>query len=97
MIPKNSTWHIKGMNRDLSVSKFNPEYAYENKNIRLMSTLENTLLSITNERGPLEQTIKTVQDLNLNIDGIPLGQALINDYLILFTKGSIHDNIIKYG
>ena len=95
MIPKNSTWHIKGMNRDLSVSKFNPEYAYENKNIRLMSTLENTLLSITNERGPLGQTLKTVQDLDLNIDGIPLGQALINDYLILFTKGPIHDNIYK--
>lgn len=48
---KKSTWQIKGMQRDLSVSKFSFEYAYENKNIRIMSTDDNTLLSIVNEKG----------------------------------------------
>ena len=43
---------IKGMQRDLSVSTFNPEYAYENMNIRITPTEDNTLLSITNEKGP---------------------------------------------
>ena len=51
---KKSTWQIKGMQRDLSVSKFSSEYAYENKNIRIMSTDDNTLLSIVNEKGTKE-------------------------------------------
>lgn len=42
---------IKGMQRDLSVSKFNPEFAFENMNIRITARENNTLLSITNEKG----------------------------------------------
>lgn len=42
---------IKGMQRDLSRSKFNPEYSYENKNVRIVSHGDGTLFSITNERG----------------------------------------------
>lgn len=42
---------VKGMQRDLSVSKFNPEFAFENMNIRITAREDNTLLSITNEKG----------------------------------------------
>ena len=41
----------KGMKRDYSASKADPQYAYENHNIRITSRESNTLLSITNEKG----------------------------------------------
>lgn len=41
----------KGMSQDLSISKFNPEFSYENRNIRITSREDSSLLSITNERG----------------------------------------------
>lgn len=74
----------KGMQRDLSASAFNSEYAYENKNVRVMPTDESTLLSLINERGNKKSSIAGVGD---HIKGIPIGQALINNELIVFTCG----------
>lgn len=45
------TYKIKGMRKDDSYSSFNPEYSWDNKNIRLTARDGNDLLSITNERG----------------------------------------------
>lgn len=42
---------IRGMQQDLSISKFNPEFSYENRNIRITAREDSSLLSITNERG----------------------------------------------
>lgn len=78
---KQLQWKVKGMQRDLSVSAFNSEYAYENKNIRIMPTDESTLFSIINEKGNLEADINGID----SIKGIPIGQCLINDELVLFT------------
>lgn len=75
---------IKGMQRDLSASAFNPEYAYENKNIRIMPTDESTLLSIINERGNKPSSIEGIGD---NLVGTPIGQSLINNELVVFTAG----------
>lgn len=72
------------MQRDLSASAFNPEYAYENKNIRIMPTDESTLLSIINERGNKLSSIIGIGD---NLIGTPIGQSLINNELIIFTAG----------
>lgn len=83
---KSIGFKIKGMQRDLSVSAFNPEYSYENKNIRIMSTDDNTLFSIVNEKGNKSIDIEGID----YIKGTPIGQATIDDNLILFTKG---DNI----
>lgn len=74
----------KGMQRDLSASAFNSEYAYENKNVRVVPTDESTLLSLINERGNKKSSIAGVGDY---IKGIPIGQALINNELIVFTCG----------
>ena len=74
----------KGMQRDLSASAFNSEYAYENKNVRVMPTDESTLLSLINEKGNKKSSIAGVGDY---IKGIPIGQALINNELIVFTCG----------
>ena len=48
---KSVSFKTKGMQRDLSASAFNPEYSFENKNIRIYPTNDNTLLSIINEKG----------------------------------------------
>lgn len=74
----------KGMQRDLSASAFNPEYSYENKNVRVMPTDESTLLSLINERGNKKSSIAGVGDY---IKGIPIGQALVNNELIIFAAG----------
>lgn len=42
---------IKGMRRDLSRSKFTPDFSYENKNIRIVSRGDGSLFSVVNERG----------------------------------------------
>lgn len=81
---KQIQFKVKGMQRDLSASAFNPEYAYENKNIRIMPTDESTLLSIINEKG---NKLADVTNIGDSFKGIPIGQSLINDELIIFTAG----------
>ena len=48
---KQSIYKIKGMRKDDSYSSFNPEYSWDNKNIRLTARDSNDLLSVTNEKG----------------------------------------------
>lgn len=79
---KVASFKVKGMQRDLSASAFNSEFAYENKNIRIMPTDESTLLSIINEKGTKSVSISGIGD---SIDGIPIGQSVIDDELIVFT------------
>lgn len=81
---KQAIFKTKGMQRDLSASAFNPEYSYENKNVRVMPTDESTLLSLINERGNKKSSIAGIGDY---IEGIPIGQSLINDELIIFSYG----------
>lgn len=64
MAMKQEQHQIKGMQRDLTVSKFSPEYAYENMNIRITARENNTLMSVTNEKG--------TKEVNLSIDREPL-------------------------
>ena len=81
---KQVIFKTKGMQRDLSASAFNSGYSYENKNVRVMPTDESTLLSLINEKGNKKSNIAGVGD---HIKGIPIGQALINNELIVFTCG----------
>lgn len=76
---KLSTWAVKGMNRDMSVSKFSPEFAFENMNLRLSTNEGNTTMSWVNEKGPLAITLSTA------ITGTTIGTAVLNDTLVLFT------------
>ena len=78
------------MQRDLSASAFSSEYSYENKNVRVMPTDESTLLSLINEKGNKKSSIAGVGDY---IKGIPIGQALVNDELIIFTAGNDKDSL----
>ena len=72
-------FNIKGMTRDNAASKFSPEFAFENKNLRVLATDNNTSFGLVNERGTATTGIM--------VDGTPIGQEVINDKLILFTTG----------
>lgn len=85
MAIKKASFVPKGMQRDNSVSKFNADYAYENYNIRIVAGEDNNSFSLTNEKG--NQHLHLI-DSNFNefeIVGTPIGQAVIDKYLILFT------------
>lgn len=84
---KQIIFKTKGMQRDLSSSAFSSEYAYENKNVRVMPTDESTLLSLINEKGN-----KSIDIIGIDsIEGIPVGQCILNNELILFTSGNTED------
>ena len=89
---KQSIFKIQGMQRDLSASTFSPKYSYENKNIRIMSTDDNTLFSIVNEKGTLFTKIENIGD---GIEGVPIGYSILNDNLILFTTSSQNAQVIN--
>lgn len=78
---------IKGMTRDLTVSKFNPEFAYECKNIRITVRDNSTLLTVTNERGNSELSILTSNGNPLQVLGTLIGYNVLNNYVTLFTTG----------
>lgn len=82
----------KGMVRDISISKGSNEYAYENHNIRITANEGETFLSLTNERGNTELIIKDDSDITIPLEGIVIGSAVINSYLILFTAENVKDS-----
>lgn len=94
MALKKEQHFFKGMQRDLSVSKFNPEYAFDAQNIRITARDNNTLLSVTNERGNKEIPLQSPSGDPVVIDGVLLGQNVLNNYVTLFTKGT-NDNIYR--
>lgn len=51
MDPKISQFINKGMQQDYSVSKSSNEFAFKNHNIRITTRGENSLLTVTNEKG----------------------------------------------
>lgn len=103
MEKKAIAWKTKGMNQDLSVSSFNPEFAFENKNLRLSTKEGNTSLSWVNEKGTKEISVYLCDENPWSGDadgensrkyeikqlsGSPIGTAVINDKLVLFTHKS---------
>nr|DAG94142.1 MAG TPA: stabilization protein [Crassvirales sp.] len=94
MALKKEQHFFKGMQRDLSVSKFNPEYAFDAQNIRITARDNNTLLTVTNERGNKAIPLKSPSGATVAIDGVLLGNNVLNNYITLFTKGT-KDNIYR--
>lgn len=91
---------IKGMNRDMTVSKFPADHSFENKNIRITQREGQTLLSITNEKGPEEFLMtwdsrviyanNTTLSGSCVINGKILGHCVIRQYLVLFVRRDDH-------
>lgn len=94
-------WKTKGMNRDLSVSAFNAEFSFENINLRLSTNEGNTLMSWVNEKGPKRLSLSItggtakLQEDTL-IQGIPIGTAVLNNQLVVFTHGDYNDFIYVF-
>lgn len=91
----------KGMLRDLSISKQNNEFAYENFNIRILARDHDTLLSVTNERGnrKLELVSEADKTTPFSLEGTLIGYSVLNSWLVMFTTDSAHDHIyrVKYN
>lgn len=95
MAKKLINWRTKGMNRDTSPSVFSPEFAFENRNIRLSTNEGNTQMSWVNERGTQLIGLKInptpyIKDessihYDTEIHGTTIGTAIINHQLVLFT------------
>lgn len=77
----------RGMNRDLSVSKVGESAAYENRNIRITVGEDNTLLSVTNERGTKFADIEFIESEN----EIIVGWNILNEHIIVFTHSWIEE------
>lgn len=118
-------WKTKGMNQDLSVSAFNPEFSFENRNLRLSTNEGNTLMSWVNEKGTMglglsnaeywskannSNTYKEPSDSSswshhaagteaVLIAGTPIGTAIIEHQLILFSveEGTSHIYALTYA
>lgn len=73
-----------GMQKDLSISKHPANYLFDAYNIRITAREDNTLLSITNERGP--------EDLNIQVSGTYIGHCVLNQYLVVFSTTSTTRN-----
>ena len=80
MAIKTAQFKIQGMNRDNSESAFPEKFAFEIMNMRIDARQDNTLLSLTNEKGNHEM----YKDDYSPILGSPIGYAVINDFLVLF-------------
>mgnify|MGYP001244516932 CR=1 FL=1 len=74
----------------MSVSKFNPNFAYENMNIRITAREESTLLTITNEKG--NALVEFSSDI---IKGEYIGHSVLSNTLVLFTLDGYNTCIYK--
>lgn len=87
MEQKIALFQNKGMTRDLSISKVNNEFAYENFNVRIIARDHDTLLSVTNERGNKEIELKgqSSETTPITLKGTLIGHSILNNYMVLFT------------
>lgn len=77
---------IKGMNQDLSISKYSPEFTFKNYNMRINSHKESTMLTLTNSLGNTKVNIIEAEgNTPIEIEGTVINYTVINDYLVLFT------------
>lgn len=89
---KRETHIVKGMSRDMSVHRFDPNLVIDARNIRITTIKDSgSLLSVTNEKGTREFTVNGTTP----IKGTIIGTAVLNDLLILFTTDSDSDRIYR--
>ena len=85
---------MTGMTRDMSANRFTQNFACDARNIRITARDGNSLLlAVTNEKGTAEYTI-----MGQPIVGMPIGTAVLNRVLVLFTtnaSGQNPDHIYK--
>ena len=93
MPQKETVFNIKGMQRDNSEATFNPQFAYENMNMRIEARDKNNQFSMHNEIGNKVLEILDAQNniVDDTILGIPIGYTVLDDYVVLFTTDTVLD------
>ena len=76
MQEKRQSFNIKGIKRDISQGISTAEYAYDAYNIRITVRDNNTLMSVSNERG--------TEEVFNELKGYLLGYVTINNKVIFF-------------
>lgn len=89
MAKRQQSFKTKGMNRDLSVSAFNSAFSFENMNLRLIANEGNTSMSWVNEKGTGLIGIANGNVTSDSIMGVPIGTAVINHKLVIFTTKTL--------
>lgn len=87
MQPQIAEFRNKGMFQDTSISKSSNEFSYENWNIRITAVNDNTLFSVTNEKGP--------ELINQTIKGTYLGHCVVGEYIVIFTVDAPNNYIYR--
>lgn len=73
-----------GMQRDMTISRHPSSFLYDAHNIRLTARGDDTLLTITNEKGP--------RPTGIEVTGTYLGHCLLGNYLVVFSTSSTIPN-----
>ena len=74
-----------GMTRDLGISQLSEKqanYAFENHNIRITAIDDNTLYTVTNEKGTSHEA---------TLEGTFLGSCVLNEYIVIFASLQQHN------
>jgi hypothetical protein len=79
----------------MAVSKQQSEYLIDAHNIRITAREGETLLSVTNEKGPKELTLKNSAGNNTVISGTIIGHCVLGSYLVLFVHDTTGDSILR--
>lgn len=90
---KRSQYIIEGMHQDLGETVFNPKFSFENHNIRISVSDNNSLLSITNERGNKKVLLRLKKFTNLIYSEYDLA---IKRYRINFTYPTFSKVEVNY-
>lgn len=85
MAMKSDPHIFSGMQRDMSISKHQPEFLYDALNIRLTAREGSTMMSMTNERGTRVIQGVNYAGSNTNMEGTYVGHCAIDDKLVVFT------------
>ena len=61
---KQSTYSYQGLNQDITKSKHSPQFYFDAKNIRIISTDDQSTGSVTNEKG--NEEVMSIPDITIN-------------------------------
>lgn len=84
MKPQATSHVIQGMQKDPSKSKLSKEFAFDAKNIRITAIDDNSLLSVTNEKGNKQSK---------QVAGNILGHCIIDNKLVVFSTTLFNSKI----
>lgn len=83
---------IKGMNKDINISKFSNEHSRDNYNISISKSNNGDMFSFSNEKGTKKLSLKSKDGISQidNIQGIVIGACVIDKYLVVFSTKNLN-------